>query len=249
MNKVENEELVIKCILLVGTLLMKSGSETYRVQDTMRDIALSKGFNNSRITVTSTKVIFLPGTNYESKTIKVTKRITDLEKISRINSVSLNLIKSKITIKEAYNALLYIDKTNISLPIFAQVVLPALASGGFIVLFQGKYIDIPAAILAGGLGYGTFLMLFKLTNIKFISDFIASVVIALVALGATKYGLGTDIEKIIVGSVMPLVPGITIANGVRDLVTGHFVVAMPRCAESCLTALAVGSGIASVVVF
>jgi uncharacterized membrane protein YjjP (DUF1212 family) len=59
-------------------------------------------------------------------------------------------------------------------------------------------------------------------------------------------GLGRDLDKIIIGSVMPLVPGLLITNAVRDLMAGHLVSGMSKGAEAFLTAFAIGSGVALV---
>ena len=56
--------------------------------------------------------------------------------------------------------------------------------------------------------------------------------------------MGSEIDKIIIGSVMPLVPGLLITNAVRDLMSGHLVSGMSKGAEALLTALAIGGGIA-----
>ena len=56
-------------------------------------------------------------------------------------------------------------------------------------------------------------------------------------------------DKIIIGSVMPLVPGLLITNAVRDLMDGHFLAALSKGADALLTSLAIGTGIAIVVSF
>ena len=55
-----------------------------------------------------------------------------------------------------------------------------------------------------------------------------------------------EIDKIIIGSVMPLVPGLLITNAVRDLMAGHLVSGISKGAEAFLTAFAIGGGIAIV---
>ena len=69
---------------------------------------------------------------------------------------------------------------------------------------------------------------------------------ASLALLAVKIGLGSGMDKIIIGSVMPLVPGLLITNAVRDLMDGHLVSALSKGADAFLTALAIGTGIAIV---
>lgn len=59
-------------------------------------------------------------------------------------------------------------------------------------------------------------------------------------------GFGHNLDKIIIGSIMPLVPGLHITNAVRDLMAGHLVSGLSKGAEAFLIAFAIGAGIAFV---
>ncbi|CAM5210257.1 putative membrane protein YjjP OS=Ureibacillus acetophenoni OX=614649 GN=SAMN05877842_115103 PE=3 SV=1 [Ureibacillus acetophenoni] len=106
-----------------------------------------------------------------------------------------------------------------------------------------------ATFVAGAVGFIIVTVLQELTKVKFFSEFVAAVFIGLVAHFAVKFHLGTEIDKIIIGAVMPLVPGLLITNAVRDLMAGHFTSGISKGAEAFLTAFAIGSGIALVVAF
>lgn len=67
------------------------------------------------------------------------------------------------------------------------------------------------------------------------------------AITFVKLGIGHELDKIIIGSVMPLVPGLLITNAVRDLMAGHLVSGISKGAEAFLTAFAIGTGIAVVI--
>lgn len=88
-----------------------------------------------------------------------------------------------------------------------------------------------------------------MTRVKFFSEFLAALVVGTIAYTAVNFGIGTEIDKIIIASVMPLVPGLLITNAVRDLMAGHFTAGMAKGAEAFLTAFAIGSGIALVLSF
>lgn len=59
-------------------------------------------------------------------------------------------------------------------------------------------------------------------------------------------GFVRDVGNMMIGSVMPLVPGLAITNAVRDLMAGHLIAGLSRGAEAFLTAFAIGTGIAFV---
>ena len=102
---------------------------------------------------------------------------------------------------------------------------------------------------AGGVGYVIVTKIHELTRVKFFAEFVGSLFIGLIGYAAVQTGLGFELDKIIIGSVMPLVPGLLITNAVRDLMAGHFVSGLSKGAEAFLTAFAIGAGVALVLSF
>jgi uncharacterized membrane protein YjjP (DUF1212 family) len=96
------------------------------------------------------------------------------------------------------------------------------------------------------LGFLFFLFIHRIVPIKFFAEFLTALLIGTLAVGFVQTGIGHDLDKIIIGSVMPLVPGLHITNAVRDLMAGHLVSGLSKGAEAFLTAFAVGSGIAAI---
>src|SRR5690606_27740149 len=143
-----------------------------------------------------------------------------------------------------YEALQLIERSDNWLHVAWQILFAALASGSFVILFQGSAWDIPAAAAAGGLGYIGFLLFHRATRIKFFAEFIAALVVGCTAVLAVRLGLGFEADKIIIGAVMPRVPGVAIVNAVRDLMAGHIVSGTTKGIEALLTALSIGAGIA-----
>lgn len=245
----QRNEMAIDCFLLAGRIMMESGAETYRVEDTMLRMAKSQNMNDAQSYVTPTGIIFSLGKTQPTSITSISTRITDLHRIVLVNNVSRKLTSQMITLEQAYDELKKIQKTNYFLPIFMQVLAASIASSSFLILFQGNYRDMPAAFIAGGIGLLVVTVVHQMTKVKFFSEFLAALVVGMIAYTAVHYGFGTELDKIIIGSVMPLVPGLLITNAVRDLMAGHFIAGMAKGAEAFLTAFAIGSGIAIVLSF
>lgn len=113
-------------------------------------------------------------------------------------------------------------------------------------MFKGVWTDFLPAMVAGGMGYCGLLLIQHYTQVKFFAEFFASLIIGLVAFSMVTIGFGLELDKIIIGSVMPLVPGLLITNAVRDLMQGHFVSGLSKGAEALFTAFAIGAGVAVV---
>jgi len=59
---------------------------------------------------------------------------------------------------------------------------------------------------------------------------------------AVKFGWITSVDKIIIGNIMTLIPGIGLTNALRDLFTGDSIAGLLRSIEAVLTALAIAAG-------
>ena len=229
--------------------MMESGAETYRVEDTMLRMARSQNMMDAQSYATPTGIIFSLGKTQPTRITSISTRITDLHRIALVNDISRKLTSQMITLQQAYDELKKIEKTNYFLPIILQVLAASIASSCFLLMFRGVATDIPAAFIAGGLGLYIVTVIHNSTRVKFFSEFLAALAVGVVASVAVHFGWGTEIDKIIIGSVMPLVPGLLITNAVRDLMAGHFIAGMAKGAEAFLTAFAIGSGIAIVLSF
>ncbi|MDN7244859.1 threonine/serine exporter family protein [Planococcus shenhongbingii] len=242
-------ELALDCFLLAGKILMENGAETYRVEDTMIRMAVSQKMTNSHCFVTPTGIMFSPSDELSTRFVRINNRQTDLERVALVNSVSRRLVAGEFTLSQAYDELQKIDQTNLKFNIWLQILAAATASGCFLILLGGSWTDLPFAFVFGGTGFIIVETILERTRVKFFAEFIGSLAIGLLALLAVHSGFGKDLDTIIIGSIMPLVPGLLITNAVRDLMAGHFVSGLSKGAEAFLTAFAIGGGIALILSF
>lgn len=251
----ENEKTrtyeIMEVCLLAGKIMLQSGGETYRVEDTMMRIAAAFGIENSHSYVTPTGIIFsAEGTEpTKTKLIRISTRSTDLKKVAMVNSISRKITSGELNLESALTLLKELDALNVTFPFMVQVAAASIASGCFMIMFMGEWIDFIPAMLSGGVGYFGFLYFHRYIPVKFFSEFLASFIIGLLSFFLVKIGAGQQLDKIIIGSVMTLVPGLLVTNAVRDLMAGHLVSGLSKGAEALLTAFAIGSGIAVVLSF
>ncbi|MBM7648233.1 uncharacterized membrane protein YjjP (DUF1212 family) [Bacillus ectoiniformans] len=232
--------------LLAGKIMLESGAETYRVEDTMGRIAKAFGIRESHSYVTPTGIMFSIETAEPTKTklIRISNRTTDLQKVSLVNSISRRISNGDLSVDDAYQELQELQKTGMAFPLAAQIIAAAVASACFLIMLQGSWTDFIPAMLAGGCSFSVLIYVSNHVQIKFFSEFIASLSGGLLAYFLYWTGAGAELDKIIIGSVMPLVPGLLITNAVRDLMAGHLISGLAKGAEAFLTAFAIGSGIA-----
>ena len=73
---------------------------------------------------------------------------------------------------------------------------------------------------------------------------LAGVAIGVVALICCAVSVQCTMEKIIVGALMPFVPGVAFTNGLRDYMAGDLLSGNARIAEALLFAASIAIGIA-----
>ena len=242
---------IMEVCLLAGKIMLQSGGETYRVEDTMMRIAAAYGIDKTHSYVTPTGIIFSAEGDEPTKTklIRISTRSTDLKKVAMVNSISRKITSGEINLEQALTHLKELEALNVTFPFMVQVAAASIASGCFMIMFKGVWSDFIPAMLSGGVGYFGFLYFHRYIPVKFFSEFLASFIIGLLSLIFVKIGIGQLLDKIIIGSVMTLVPGLLVTNAVRDLMAGHLVSGLSKGAEALLTAFAIGSGIAVVLSF
>ena len=74
-----DEDKVIDLVLVAGRILLESGAETYRIEDTMNRMAASYGLKDTYSFVTSTAIIFSLNNRTNTRLIRIRERTTDLE--------------------------------------------------------------------------------------------------------------------------------------------------------------------------
>ncbi|MDQ0247763.1 uncharacterized membrane protein YjjP (DUF1212 family) [Bacillus fengqiuensis] len=248
-NRTTQTYEIIEVCLLAGKIMLQNGAETYRVEDTMMRIAVSYGINESHSYVTPTGILFSIDGTEPTKLIRISERTTDLQKVTLVNGISRHISGGHVSVQNAYRMLKKVEAADLAYPISIQIAAAAIASGCFLIMFQGSWNDFVPAFVAGGVGFSCLLYFHHLVKIKFFAEFLSSFIIGLLSFLFVKAGIGSELDKIIIGSVMPLVPGLLITNAVRDLMAGHLVSGLSKGAEAFLTAFAIGTGIAVVISF
>lgn len=239
-------DLLLETCLLAGKITIESDAEMYRVEDTMSRIALASGNYRMVSYVTQTGLfVGIDGTS-TIRMVQVMKRGIDLEKISRVNQLSRAYVAGDFSLEELLNKLKVIDSEHRHFPISARIVSAAVVSATIMILFGGVWSDLFLTFLIGGCGYSLYYFSLKFLKIKFLSEFLASLFIGAAAILSVKLGLGQSQDLIIIGCVMPLVPGVQITNALRDLLAGHYLSGVSRGTEALMTSGMIGFGIAFV---
>ena len=127
----------------------------------------------------------------------------------------------------------------------ALSLLSGMAIGGsFAVFFGGNIQDGIAAAICGLATVVLNLVVSKLGQNPLANIFIVSFAAGILSVITVWLGIGVHTDKIMIGVIMLLIPGIAMTNGVRDMLTGDIATGMLRVANALLLAIAIACGFA-----
>lgn len=242
-----NLNKLLKVSTFAGRILLENGAETYRVEETIIRICLAFGAQNADSFVIPTGIIVTITHNEEVSTLvkRITSRGIDLNKIDRINDLSRNIESSSMSIDDFNKALHIIDKSN-KYTICTTLIWSSIIAGSFALLFGGNILDFFAAFLIGAVIKITVLFCQRLNINSFFINCLCGAITTLLAIILIKMNLGKNLDMIIIGSIMLLVPGLTITNAIRDTIAGDFLSGIIKAAEAFLIAVSIASGTGAV---
>lgn len=245
MNAVPLEEMV-RLAVTAGEIMLRNGAETSRVEETMGHMARACGAAGAESFVIPTGV-FLTVTDQGGRSFTALRRVSDrtinLDRIAKVNELSRRLADGRLDYAAARSALELIAKERTGFARFPSMVASGLVGGGYALLIGGSAGEVAGAFAAGLAVRYIAHFISKVHGVRFTFDFLGALTAALVGslLHAAWPALSRDV--VIVGGVMPLVPGVAITNAIRDVIAGDLVSGLSLGLEAALTAVAVAMGV------
>ena len=238
------QEQILSCALDIGEQMLLCGAEVGRVETAIRLICSAYGCRRTDVfTITSSIVVSVEDADglHGTQTRRITGTGTDLAKLHRLNDLSRRVCAEKPEADYIRTQLLQICVRE-PYPLWLQALGSGLIAFAFAVFFGGSWMDgLMAAPLGFGLRYLTWILQRSGMNQIFI-NVVASFLLAVSAMLMTRNGLGDDVNKIIIGNIMLLIPGIALTNSLRDMISGDIMTGMLRFFDAVLVAAAIAAG-------
>ena len=239
-------KILLDTVMLEGTLMLSSGAEVYRVEDTMRRTLRHFGYDPSDMLVITTG-IFVTLNNHLNKPLTMVKRISkrglNINKICEVNNVSRDICEDRISLADAKKRLNEIsgeEQYKGWLKTAAIIVIAA----AFTPLFSGGRLELIGAAISGVFFAGADYLAGKTRINDFCRNLLCAGVTALTALLVSAAVLpGANSDIIIISSIMPLVPGAAFLTAIRDMLNGDYSSGTARMTEAAVSALAVAAGV------
>jgi len=249
-----NYDKLLQSILDVGEEMIVCGAEVNRVEDSIERMCESYGANPERINVfiiTSNIQVTMetPDGRIITQIRRLVRHGTNFDRLDYLNDLSRFICANHPDPEEIQRKLKEVmarPEPPKTLKIFGAILI----ASSFTVFFGGNGMDCIAAGFIGLIIVLMELYFAKHEPNQIIYHFIVSFLAGIGALLLVQVGLGHNIDKIMIGGIMLLIPGIAMTNSVRDMLIGDIMSGWLRLLNALLIAAAIACGFAlSIILF
>ena len=231
----------------LGYELAMCGAETFRIEESINRILSTYGVTSEVFAIPNCLIVSIE--TPEGKPMTRMRRIgyhgNDLDGVECFNAICRAICNRKPSMEEARDWLnsSHLIRRNYSLPLY--LLGNILGAFGFAFFFGGNFQD---ACLSGICGLvlgliGRFMGSMK-TN-PFFKTIASSFIMALLAYSMAGLGMTNNVDTVIIGSLMILVPGLLFTNAMRDIIYGDTNSGVNRIVQVLLIAMAIALGTAA----
>ncbi len=240
-------EELFSTILDIGESMLVSGAEVCRVEDSI--IRLVRAYGGSCIHVYCIPSHIVVTAAFDGREITHTRRVmatyTNLEALNRLNDLARRLCREKLPPNEI-RPLLTAAANPPKFGFFAKILIYALISFCFALFFGGSYADAYTSALVGVALFFAMLLSKRVGGNELFTDIFSSAVSAFLAVMAQRMGIANDADKVIIGNIMLLIPGVELVNGMRDFIAGDIQTGIIHVIEAAILAVGIAVGAAGV---
>lgn len=244
--KTDAPERIVTLALDLGEQIQRYGGEIYRVEDTIQRICTSYGFVRADV-FSITSYIALSARTEDGRVFTETRRLytwgTDLDRLEQLCNLSRYICTNTPSVEE-FASLLSTATCRISHPQRQIALGGLLTAGGFCMAYGGTLWDAFASMIAGMIILLMNRYVKKPDTNRIVYTLACSIIAGIGAILIVYMGIGHNIDKVIIGDIMLLIPGMVMVNALRDMLVGDLMAGLMRFIEACLTTIAIACGYA-----
>lgn len=242
----QDTDLMLHTLLELGESMLADGADVRRVEQTLTRMGLAYGAVRMDVFVITSSIVltmcFADETS-ATQTRRIEKStVTDFGKLEAINAISRSYCEKPFPVQELAERL-HLAKS--CKPARWQLFVgSSLAAGALSVFLGGSLADgLAAAVFALALCVLQIYLPLLCTN-KVVFNFLASFCVGSGICLVCRLLPSLQSDKIIIGIIMLLVPGLAFTNAVKDIFIGDTISGVMRLIETVLLAAALALGFA-----
>ncbi len=247
-----NEKLLMETVALAGKIMLSSGSDSYRIEDTMKFMLQKSHYPITEVIVFATG-IFLTLYDPERETLTITMRIparsTNINRICRVNDLSRRFCRDEISLEDTFAELQEVEKQVLYSKKRKMVGTIGVAAF-FAPIFGGNLWDMLGAGIVGAILAISDQYVKRIRLNDFFTNAFGAFVVSVAASVVAVYVIPPSHSNVMtMSTIMTLVPGVAFTTAIRDTLNGDYTTGASRMLEAIVVALAVAAGVGIGLVF
>ena len=232
------------CLALdVGEGMLKNGAEVARVEDTIERICHAYGAVHVEVfTIISmiNAAVRMPDGSYSSQLRRVKQTSINLDRLEGLNNLSRKICRETPSLDE-FDEMLHELKSKHAYPKWVNLLSSAVATSAFCLFFGGGFLEALITLFIGAGIYG--INTYRSTRLNSMAKtVIASFFAATVAGLSHLIFKELNVDSIIIGAIMLLVPGMMFGTAMRDLLCGDLIAGTLKILQAIIQTLMIGFG-------
>ncbi len=244
LNSEEKRE-VLEAAMQAGHILLENGAEIFRVEETMERMCHYYGIDTGNYFVLSNGIFTTSGNAKEqiyAKVQHIPVSSAHLNRVAAVNQLSREIEEGRYTVSEVRARLDEIrcmpGKTR-----RMQVIASGVGSACFCYLFGGNMVDSCVAFGAGVILYLYVLFISGPHLSKIVGNIGGGALVTFLCTVMFLAGVGYHLNFMIIGSIMPLIPGVAFTNAIRDIADGDYISGSVRMLDALLVFFCIAMGV------
>ncbi len=239
------ETKALDIVSRAGHIMLENGAEISRVEEVMDRIAHVYGVDSGHFFVLSNG-IFTTAQGYANVEF-IPFHGTQLDRVVAVNQLSRDICAGKVDMDQALERLDAIRNMP-SHPAWEQVLASALGSAAFCAIFGGSLADCAVSLVSGIV---LWIFVLKVTSrymSKVTGNIAGGAFVALFCLIAYSLGCGDNLGNMLIGAIIPLIPGVPFTNGIRDLASEDYIAGGTRLIDALMGFLCIALGVVTILI-
>lgn len=232
------------CLALdVGEGMLKNGGDVARVEDTIERICRAYGAVHVEVfTIISmiNAAVRMPDGSYSSQLRRVKQTSNNLNTLERLNALSRKICREKPSLDE-FDAMLHDLKKERVYPLWFYILASSMVAGAFCLFFGGGIVDSLIALVIGAII--SFINSYPSVRLNSMAKTVISAFVAATLAGLIFILIPTlNVDSVIIGAIMLLVPGLMFGTAMRDLLCGDLIAGTLKILQAIIQTLMIGFG-------
>lgn len=240
----DKRELILEAILDIGEIMLIGGAEVNRVEDTVARMAMAYGYTKADVYVIPVAIVATVrdgAGDIHTQCRRIMSTSPDLDKVEKCNALSRRICRKPMELEELRDAVKWIRRIP-PFPAWVTFLAYGIMSGSFSLLFGGRAADAFCALICGLLLWLVQRACKRLYMQDMVMTLFSSMVLGMAAVTLVRLGAGQSVDKIIIGTIMPMIPGLALVTALRDMINGDLTSGVTGLLAALVRAMMIAVG-------